>query len=183
MKIFPALVAAFLTRSHHSHDQRASSLLATKRELKECFKLRVRRRLIDRFVNNERYDGLAHPHLVPGDQVKQKSVLLNPDNPDEEIGTVYTLATILDDDVRLAHGSHGAYNITRGDRIGVINFSALIPNHLATNAFDMAITSGTGQFHSAGGYILITPPKEVNGFLERDATLYICGLYEDRDAS
>jgi hypothetical protein len=82
--------------------------------------------------------------------------------------------------VRLAHG---AYNIAKGDRVGVINFSALIPNYLATNKFDMAITSGTGQFHSARGYILITPSKEVNGFLERNATLYNCGLYEERDAS
>lgn len=136
--------------------------------------MKTRRRLLERYVNNEKYISLEHPDLHPGDVVKQKSVLLGPET-EEEMGSINTLATVLDPDVRLAHG---AYNITSGPRIGVINFSALIPNHMAADVFDMAITSGTGNFHSAMGWIHVTHPKVVNGKLERDATFNICGLYE-----
>jgi hypothetical protein len=173
MKIFPLFTVAFLA-TDHSHKAGVDPLKTTKKEAEECFTLKVRRRLLERFVNNERYLPLKHPDLHPGDIVKQKSLLLDPDTQ-SEVGIVHTLANMLDEDVRLAHG---AYNITSGDRIGVINFSALIPNYLATDHFDMAITSGTGQFHSAQGYILVGKPEEANGFLERDATFYICGLYE-----
>lgn len=172
MKIFPALTTAFLVGQ--KRDTTVGPLKTTKSEAEECFVLKVRRRLLERYVNNELYLPIRHPDLHPGDTVKQKSLLLDPIT-EQELGTVHTLATVLDDDVRLAHG---AYNITAGDRIGVINFSALIPNYLATDVFDMAITSGTGQFHSAQGFIIISRPQEVNGFLERDATLNICGLYE-----
>jgi hypothetical protein len=136
--------------------------------------LAVRRRLLERYINNERYLPLTPPNLEPGDTVKQKSVLLDP-NTENEVGYVYTMANVLDEDVRLAHG---AYNITAGDRTGLINFSALISNDAVTDTFDVAITSGTGMFHSAQGYIILSPWNETNGFLERDATLRICGLYE-----
>ena len=104
-------------------------------------------------------------------------MLLDPDTK-EELGTCYTMANILDEDVRLAHG---AYNITNGERKGIINFSALIANYDVRDEFDVAITSGTSQFHSAQGYIILGPwatTCEGDGFLERDATLRICGLYE-----
>jgi hypothetical protein len=97
-------------------DSFLGSLLTTKRELEECFELRVRRRLIDRYVNNQLYENLAHPHLVPGDQVKQKSVLLNPDNENEEIGTVYNSATMLDDDVRPSRSWSVQYSKGRPSR-------------------------------------------------------------------
>jgi hypothetical protein len=172
MKLFPVLAAAFLTRV----DKKSLSgpLGTTKREAEECFTLAVRRRLLERYINNKRYLPLTPPNLQPGDTVKQKSVLLDP-STENEVGYVYTMANVLDEDVRLAHG---AYNITAGDRTGLINFSALISNDAVTDTFDVAITSGTGMFHSAQGYIILSPWNETNGFLERDATLRICGLYE-----
>lgn len=184
MKIFAMLSVAFLA---HNTDRKTAlllggvpsssslSMMTTKREAEECFKLKVRRRLLKRFVNNEKYEGLDHPHLKPGDVVKQKSLLLDPVTK-EEIGSVHTLANVLDDEVRLAQG---AYNITKGKRIGVINFHAMIPNYLATEVFDIGITSGTGHFHSAQGFIHTTKNHVVDGALERDATLNICGLYEE----
>jgi hypothetical protein len=168
------LTAAFVTVQQVHKDSLVGPLMTTKKEAEECFTLVVRRRLLERYVNNERYLPLTPPDLKPGDQVKQKSVLLDPDT-NEEVGEVHTLANILDEDVRIAHG---AYNITAGDRTGLINFSALIPNDRATDVFDVAITSGTGKFHSAQGYIILSPWSEKNGFLERDATLRVCGLYE-----
>jgi hypothetical protein len=142
-------------------------------ESEDWYLLPVRRVLVERHINNAPLEGLEAPNLRPGETVKQRSLLLEPETR-EEIDVCFTLATVLDQDVRLAHG---AYNITRGERIGVINFQALIPNHLATESFDMAITSGTGDFHSANGYIIITKPSIVDGRQERDATFYICGLY------
>ena len=168
------LAAAFVTVHRVDKDWRVGPLMTTKKEAEECFTLVVRRRLLERYINNERYLPLTPPDFKPGDQVKQKSVLLDP-YTNEEVGMVYTLADILDEDVRLAHG---AYNITAGDRTGLINFSALIPNDRATEVFDVAITSGTGEFHSAQGFIILSPWSENDGFLERDATLRICGLYE-----
>lgn len=168
------LTPAFVSILQVDKDSLVGPLMTTKREAEECFTLSVRRRLLERYINNERYLPLGPPDFKPGDQVKQKSVLLDPDTG-EEVGTVYTLANILDEHVRLAHG---AYNITAGDRTGLINFSALIPNESAIEEFDVAITSGTGKFHSAQGYIVLSPWSETDGFLERDATLRICGLYE-----
>jgi hypothetical protein len=179
MKIF-SLITAFLAteppRTHHrSTTITATGPLPAARlpESDDCYLLPTRRRLIERSVNNVPFEGLGTPDLHPGDSVKQRSQLVDPETG-EEIGVCHTLATVLDRDVRLAHG---AYNISRGERVGVVNFQALIPNHLAGESFDVAITSGTGDFHSANGYIIITPPSIVDGKQERDATFYICGLY------
>lgn len=173
MKVFSILTAFLSTSNHHRHPD-VRSLQAARTEVEDCIIIPLRRRLLERSVNNKQYLGLEHPVLHPGDEVKQKSLLLDPVTK-QEVGTVHTLATVLDPDVRLAHG---AYNITVGPRIGLINFSALIPNYLATKEFDMTITGGTGDFHSAQGWIIVSNPEEVEGALERDATFHICGLYQ-----
>lgn len=180
MKFFPIFTAAFLAKEHANRQHDATTYLmqstATTRvdaERKECAVFSVRRRLLERSVNNQKCESLDPLDLHPGDAVKQKSDLLDPDTA-EKIGFVYTQADVLDDDYRLAHG---AYAITKGDRVGMINFSALIPNEQATKEFDMAITSGTGDFHGAQGWIVVGNLFENQGAQERDATFNICGLY------
>lgn len=191
MKFFAALAtSAFLGRDGQTSRARCrsvasvpSSLLlhATAKattsvdaERKECAVFTVRRRLLERTVNHRASESLVEvPDLRPGDVVAQKSALLDPDTR-ETIGKVYTKADVLDGDYRLAHG---AYVLDAGDRVGVINFSALIPNKRAAGEFDMAITSGTGDFHGAQGWILVEHPFEHEGTLERNATFNVCGLY------
>mgnify|MGYP000198939776 CR=1 FL=1 len=167
------LTTAFIASNTKQIHDTTTVQMSIKNEAAECFKLPVIRRLQWRAVNNMEHVGLKHPVLRPGDVVKQKSLLLDPKTK-EEIGTTHTLATVIDEDVRLAIG---AYNITKGPRVGLINFQALIPNHMAEELFDVSITSGTNEFHSANGYILISKPHVVDGALEREATMYICGLY------
>ena len=181
MKFFSFLTTAFLYKDQATRNQAITTKLlmqstqtSVDAERKECSIFTVRRRLLERSVNNKKYESLDPPDLHPGDVVKQKSSLLDPDR--EEIGFVYTQADMLDDDYRLAHG---AYVITKGDRIGMINFSALIPNKQATKEFDMAITSGTDDFHGAQGWIMVGNHFENQGALERDATFNICGLYSN----
>lgn len=123
MKVF-SMLTAFLAADKAHRNVLVGPARMSRSEAEDCFLLKTRRRLLERYVNNELFVPLTPPDLYPGDVVRQKSMLLDPDT-NEEIGSVHTLATILDKDVRLALG---AYNITSGPRTGIINFQALIPN-------------------------------------------------------